>query len=98
MFVVGLVTSEKAGGHGPKTLPNQTEGATGSSHLGTGAVRNSKFQFMPNRHSAHQARGQMSSIWRWQASPFPVRTVQKITIHPRTIEEVGGAKRGFTNS
>jgi hypothetical protein len=29
-----------AGGDGPDTLPNQIEGATGPSHLGTGAERN----------------------------------------------------------
>jgi NADH dehydrogenase len=43
----------KAGGHGPKTLPNETDGATGPSHLGTGDERDSKSQVMPNRQFTH---------------------------------------------
>ena len=34
--------------------PNQTEGATGPSHLGTGAERNSKPQFTQNRQSTRR--------------------------------------------
>ena len=32
----------RAGGHGAKALPNQTEGATGPLHLETSAERDSK--------------------------------------------------------
>jgi hypothetical protein len=45
-----------AGGHGPDTLPNQTEGATGPSHLGTGTERNSIPYFMRNPQCAQPGR------------------------------------------
>jgi len=79
-------TGGVAGGHGPKTLPNQTEGATGPSHLGTGAERDSKSQFMPNRQLTY-----------WQKIGPVKSPLRKIPMLGNCFDGAPAAMQAFAN-